>query len=486
MALGGITPGVIAGGKEIYDRAAASFSPEAAKDKIMAALLKRSGLTADDLAARLQGAQDDGQSMFMAADALELPGQRVMSTAARTPNEGRKAVVDALRNRQSDQGRRVAADLTDASGTNLTAEQYQQMLRAQRSADAARNYAPVMDDVTAIDVSPAVDRANRAISPLADRLANVNDAVPTDLAARAPIEAAERSIRDPIREAVREARSYLASDNLTVTNVEKAFRAKTNIDQMINKARENGQGGQVDALMPIQEALDDALARTSSQYASARDAYRTASQRVDAVDVGRDMASGRRRVEDNLAAFGALPDEEAQQAARIGYFDPKIAQAASTKGKMPDVARQFTSDSMRQELPAFASPGRADQLMRRLDRENTMTDTAQIALGGSKTADNMSDIADSAIDPGVVSNVIRGNFKEALLSALTQTANAAKGMPPSVVERMIPALMETNPQAARDLFSKSAQTMKLSDETRARIIAALLGSGATVPARIAP
>jgi hypothetical protein len=484
--LGGVTPAVIAGGKEIFDRAMASYGPEAAKDKIMAALLKRSGLTADDLAARLQGAQDDGQNMYMAADALELPGQRVMSTAARTPNDGRKGVVDALLSRQMDQGRRVAADLQDASGSVLTAEQYQQLLRSRRAEDAARNYAPVMEDTSAINVSEPVRLANRAISPVADNLATTRGDLATDLASRAPIEAAERSIRDPIREAVREARSYLASDNLTVTNVEKAFRAKTNIDQMIAKATENGQGGQVEALMPVRDALDEALAATSQQYAAARDAYRTASQRVDAVDTGRELARGRNRVDDTLSTFGALPDEEAQQAARVGYFDPKIAQAETTKGKMPDVARQFTSDSMRRELPSLAYPGRGDQLMRRLARENTMTDTAQTALGGSKTADNLSDIGDSALDPGVVSSFISGNWKNAIVSALSQTANAARGMPPSVVEKLIPALMETNPQAAQELFSASAKNIALSDETKAKIVSALIAAGAPVPARAVP
>lgn len=486
MAIGGLTPGLIAGGKELYDRASASFSPEAAKDKIMAALLRKSGLTADDLAARLQGAQDDGQDMFMAADAMELPGQRIMSTAARTPNEGRKTVVDALLSRQMDQGRRVAADLTDASGSNLTADQYRQMLTAQRSEDAARNYAPVMDDMNPLNVTPAVEQANRAISPVADMRANIRGDVPTDLAARAPIEDAEASIRDPIRQAVKEARSYLASDNLTVTNVEKAFRAKTNIDQMIAKATENGQGGQVQALMPVRDALDEALAASSPQYSSARDAYRTASQRVAAVDTGRELAKGRNRVNDTLSTFGALPDDEARQAARVGYFDPKIAAAETTKGKMPDVARQFTSDSMRQELPAIAVPDKADQLMRRLGRENTMSDTAQIAIGGSKTADNFSDMADSTLDPGVASNLLRGNFKEAILSALTKSVNAAKGMPPNVVERLIPALMETSPQAAQELFSASAKNMQLSDETRAKIISALMSTGATVPGRVSP
>ena len=483
--LGGVTPLAVSAAKGLYDRATAAFSPESARDRIMAALLRKSGMTADDLERSLQGAQDDAQGMFTTADALELPGQRILSTTVRTPNDARKAVADALKSRQMDQGRRVAADLEDASGSMLTADQYRQLLSSRRAEDASRNYAPVMEDMNPINVTPAVSEANRRISPVAEMRANIRGDVPTDIAARAPIEDAEAAIRDPIRQALKEARSYLAADNLTVTNVEKAFRAKTNIDQMIDKATENGQGATVNALIPVRDALDNALASTSPQYASARDAYRAQSGVIDAIDVGREMARPRRRVADNLATFGALPDDASQQAARVGYFDPKIAAAETNTGTMTNSARPFVSEAMRQELPAFSAPGQGDLLMRRLGRENTMSETANLALGGSKTADNTADMIDTGIDPGVAAALLQGRFKDAAWSALAQTGAMAKGMPPSVIERLAPVLMETNPAMARQLFSESAQAMNLSDQARARVVAALLASGGSAIPRMA-
>ena len=89
-------------------------------------------------------------------------------------------------------------------------------------------------------------------------------------------------------------------------------------------------------------------------------------------------------------------------------------------------------------------------------------------------------------EPGILSALARGSIKDAVLSAVTKAANSARGLPPNVIERLIPALMETNPAYARELFSKSAQDMALSDQMRARMVAAMLSSGAAVPARIAP
>ena len=246
MAVGGaippLTAGISAVGKPLVAPLLARLRPDQYAAAAVGEGVKRSGREIDDIARIMQGARMDGQDGFMVADAMGNAGQRMLSTVTRTPNDARQGVAEALMSRQMDQGRRVAGALHDASGSPMTASQYEQALTQQRSANAGRNYAPVEQDVNPINVSRPVSIANRTISPAADNVATSTGAVPTDLAARAGIEAGEAAIRDPIREAVKTARSYLASDTLTVTNVEKAFRAKTNIDQMIAKATEEGRG----------------------------------------------------------------------------------------------------------------------------------------------------------------------------------------------------------------------------------------------------
>lgn len=453
LAMGAAAPAAIAGvsavAKPLIAPVMARIRPDEYASTAIGEGLQRSGSSIENIARALTAARADGQDVFTVADAMGNAGQRMLSTVVRNPNDARQAVVDALIGRQMDQGRRVAGALGDASGSVMSAQRFTDIARASRGADANINYAPVSIDPRAIDVSPAVAAANRAISPVADNIAAATGAVPTDLRARAGIEAGEAAIRDPIRNALKEARSYLAADSLTVTNVEKAFRAKTNIDAMIAKAVENGQGAMADALGPIQRQLDEALARTSPQYARARDAYSAASSTIDAVDIGRGMASPRNRSEDTIQAFRRLTPDQ-QHAARIGYFDPMISRAESAAGTMTNSARPFISDSMRRELPALAAPGQADRLTGRLAREARMSETAGAALGGSKTADNLADAAEMAkFDPGVMTSLMRGRPIEAIVAAVSKGSNEAKGLPPRVIERIARVLMETDPDAAR-------------------------------------
>lgn len=449
---GAAAPAVVAGvsavGKPLVAPLMARLRPEEYANSAIGEAMKRSGMSADEIAASLAAAQRDGQTSFTIADAMGNSGQRMLSTVARNPNDMRQPVVEGLISRQMDQGRRVAGALNDASGSVMSAQRLTDLAKASRSVDAGINYGPVSREIAPINVTPAVSAANRAISPFADNVATAAGAVPTDLAARAGIEAGEAAIRDPIRNALKEARSYLASDKLTVTNVEKAFRAKTNIDMMISKAIDNKQGALAEALQPIQKQLDDALARTSKQYAAARDAYNAASGVIDAVDIGRTMASPRNRTEDTLRAFRHLPADQ-QHAARVGYFDPLIARAESAAGSSTDSARPFLSESMRQELPALAAPGQADSLVRRLGRETTMSETARAALGGSKTADNLADAAEMAkFDPGVMQSLMRGRPVEAVFAALSKVRNEAGGLPPRVIEQVGRVMIETNPAEA--------------------------------------
>lgn len=456
-ATGGVfglaTPAAIAGVSAVAKPLVAPIMARLRPDEYAATAigegLERSGSSIDDIARALAAARADGQDVYTVADAMGNAGQRMLSTVARNPHNERQAVVDALIGRQMDQGRRVAGALQDASGTPLTANQFTQLAQQARATEAGRNYAPVAAEVSPIDVSPAVALANRGVSPAADTVATAAGAVPTDLAARRGIEAGEAAIRDPIREAIKTARSYLASDTLTVTNVNKAFRAKTNIDDMIADAAANQRGGVVEALTPIRNALDEALARTSPQYARARDAYAAASRPIEAVETGRNMASPRSRTQDVISSFGAM-DAPQQNAARIGYFDPMIARAESAAGTMSNSARPFLSDSMRRELPVLASPGQGDRLTSRLAREARMSETAGAALGGSKTADNLADAAEMAkFDPGVMTSLMRGRPIEAIVAAVSKGRNEAKGLPPRVIERIARVMIETDPDAAR-------------------------------------
>ncbi len=491
FVLGAIAPPFVAGvskvSSPVLNAIAARRDPATAASRAIMERMRSAGVTPQMAQQQISEAAADGQPMFTLADAMGHAGGRAMTPVTRTPNDARQMVVDFLMGRQTGQGGRVASHLQDASGSSLTAAQNKSMMEASRAAAAERNYAPVKADNSAIDVSNPVDVANRAISPMASAIGDAQGWQPTNLAARSGIEAGEGVIRDPIRSAIKEARSYLAADNLTVTNVEKAFRAKTNIDQMIAAATDKKQGALVSELLPMQKALDDALARTSKQYAFARDSYKAASQPIDAIDLGRGLAAPRVRSEDALNTFGALPDKASQDAARIGYFDPLISRAEGTAGTMTNSVRPLSSEKYKTELPQFAAPGKGDQLTRRLDREQKMFETNSAGLGGSRTADNLADAADSSmLDTSMIGNIMSGNFKGAGLQLALKAGNKFAGRSPAVLDNMGKMLTATDPSSIGKMLALAQMQQQASDKVRAQIAAMLMGVGIPAATRLLP
>lgn len=415
--------------------------PAGYANRQVARAVSESGLSTQEIADRILQANAEGQGVFTLADAMDNAGQRLLSTVARGPGEGRTKAVQALESRQGDQGRRLSTALQEAFDAPKTAEQTRAEMVANANFEAGRNYAPVKRETIPIDVSAPVAIANRAISPAADNLARSLGALPTDIGARAGIEAQEAVLRDPIGNMLKEARAYLAAPTLTRSNVNQAFRAKTNIDMMIAKATDNNQGAAVAELIPVKEALDEALARTSSSYASARDAYKVAQRRIEALDLGKLIGSKPGRPEDAIRQFNALPEAEAQAAFRKGYIDPQIS-GVQNAAFGTNKARALTSDAMRQELDAFAVPGRAAKLRRQTGREQTMFQTRNAALGNSKTAENLADDSALSIDPSVIGHIFSGNYTGAARQLVQSGSNLLNGNTAEVRSRLADILLQ--------------------------------------------
>ena len=410
----------------------AQINPRGFAERQIARGVTESGRSTAEIANDVAQAAREGQGAYTLADAMGNPGQRLLSTVTRAPGEGRTMAVQALDARQGDQGRRLATALRDGFDAPHTAEQARADMIESANFEAGHNYAPVKRETMPIDVSVPVSIANRAISPAADNIARAQGAIPTDLAARTGIETSEAALRDPIGAALKEARSYLAAPTLTLSNVNQAFRAKTNIDMMISKATTDGKGALVEELVPIKNALDDALANTSSNYAAARDAYRLAQARIKALDLGKLLGSRPGRPEDAIRQFSDLPDRAAQTAFRRGYVDPFIRDAQNAAGLGTNKARTLTSPAVQEEFSAFVAPGRGDKLTRQIAREQTMFETRNAAMGGSKTADNLNDHAAMSVDPHLVGQIVTGNWSGAARSVISAGSNAITGNTPAV------------------------------------------------------
>lgn len=416
----------------------------------IAEAVARSGRSATDVADDLARATAEGQPQYMVADALGNSGQRMLSGIVRAPGDGRQAVVEALQARQAGQGRRIQNALTEGFGSPQTAQQTEAATRALRSTDAAANYGAARSGAGTVDPT-------RAIAAADEFLGTAGSLPRTNIA------------DDSVEGAVRRARSFLTDGDNVVSDFDTAFRAKIELDNMIDNAR-----GTIQArLIPIRDALDESLENSSSAYRNARDTYRQQSQSLEAVQTGRDAAM-RGRVEDTIPRFQGMTAEQ-QQGFRAGYGDSYIADVQKAAGPMTNKARPLISDATAAEFPAFATPGQGDQLVRRIGREQRMFETTNQALGGSRTADNLADTADAGgFDPTIIGNIVSGNWTSAIKTALSQSSSAISGRNQQTRDIIARMLMETNPtEAGRTLANAITRGQRI-DNAQQRVIQALI------------
>lgn len=447
-------------GRNAMGWASATVNPEGFAQRQLARALAESGMTPSRVAQEVAAGNAAGQP-YTIADALGNPGQRMLSNVARAPGIGRTQVVDFLDARQGDQGRRLAAILAEGFDAPQTAAQTRTAMETARRNTANINYGDARASAGAVDVTPAIREADNFLEPGVTRLMNPGNNIADDT----------------VEAAVRRARAFLTDGRSQITDFTGAHRAKMELDAMIEGARPTVQR----QLIPIRNALDNALAASSQPYAQASNQFRQQSQAIDAVDTGR-AAATRGRPEDTMAAFGALTPE-AQQGFRVGYVDPLIEKAQGAAFGV-NKARDFTSLSAQAELPYFAAQGpsanpnlmttRPQEMMGAIGRENRMFQTRAEATGNSKTAENLMDMQSTGVDPvGVLGNLAGGNYATALRNLMGRSSGTLSGYTPQVREQLARLLLAGDGATLEPMLRQIAGN----DEARRRLLASYL-SGA--------
>jgi len=461
-AVGGLARPVIDAGSSIVRSLGglAGIGNQTRANSAIAEALSRSGRSATDVTDDLSRAAQDGQPEFMVADALGNSGQRMLSGVARSPGDMRQTIAETLQSRQAGQGRRLQNALVEGFGAPQTAQQTDEALRALRSSDAAVNFGAARASAGAVDPTAAIGRADEFLGTggSLDRT-NIRD--------------------DSVEGVVRRARALLTDGDNIVSDFDTAFRAKVEMDSMIDSGNPTVQR----QLIPIRNELDGALERSSDDYANARNTFRQQSQAIEAANTGRDAAM-RGRVEDTIPQFNAMrPDQ--QQAYRAGYVDPLIADIQKAAGPMTNRARPLISDATAQEFPAFAAPGQGPQMMDRIGREQTMFQTGAQALGGSRTADNLSDIADvQSFDPTMIGALLTGNIKGAALQGLQLGINTLQGRNSQTRDIIARALLESSPTRANAALSEAVASGARLTQAQESIVRALISGGAATAPRL--
>jgi hypothetical protein len=457
-AQGGLLGGIAGGGttgalgllgsavSPIVSNIRARMNPEGYGNSQIARAVVESGRTPQQIMDDVALATREGQGMFTVADAMGNPGQRMLSTVTRSPGRGRTDAVEFLEQRQAGQGRRVAGSLAEGFDAPRTAEQTRTRMTQARDAEGDIAYEAARQGAAPVDVSRVVARIDQTLSPGVNQLARPASGI----------------ANDSIEGALEGVRAKLTDGRSVQTNFEALQRVRADLRDTIDTAVQTGKGNRARMLGHVLRDLDAAMEAASPGFRQANRNFAQASTDIDAIATGR-TAAMRGRPEDTIPAFRQL-SARGQDAHRAGYADPLI-EAAQTAPIGANKARPLTSDAFRDEVAAMAPQRTQAQMMRRIGRENTMFETRNAALGGSKTADNLADEAAMGIDPTFVTNILSGNWGGALRSALAAGGNALSGNTAAVREHVGRILLQrgqnANPQALQAMLDEAVRRIEM-------------------------
>jgi hypothetical protein len=414
----------------IVSNISARLNPERFAQRQVARAISESGQTPEQIGRSVTDAAAEGQPEYTVGDAMGNAGQRMLSTVARAPGEGRTAVVDALEGRQGTQGRRISNALAEGFDSPQTAAQTETSLTGARDATANAEYGAVRSDAQPVDVVGTLNHIDSIIGTEPGQvLSQPNDSI------------------ESVLSGFRQRLARVNPDDFAAVQ-----RIRGEMADQAQNARQNGYGNRARLIGGAVRQLDSAMEDASAGHLAANRNFAQASRNIDAVDQGR-AASMRGRTEDTIPAFQGLP-AEGQRAFRAGYVDPLIADAQGA-AVGANKARPLLNDARRDEAAAMA-PGNP-LMQRRIGREQTMFETRQTALGGSKTMDNQNDHAAMAIDPhlvGAIGHILHGNVGGAVASVGRLAANGWTGNTPEVRQQVARILLQRAPTMNRTALEK--------------------------------
>lgn len=457
-------------------------------NRALGTAIERSGKTPDRIRAEIAQALAEGQPEYVVADALGNPGQRALSGLARRPGDGRREIVDFLENRQMGQGRRLSGEVADqlapgkaiqpgtavaipgqlpprgprdvllGTGPNVTGQGLEANLRAARSGEADALYGAARAGAQPVDVRGALAAIDDRLAPMQGSGVK-GDGIDARLASyRARLSAPQSAMREG--ETARE-----------LSDFDRVLGVKQDLQDDIGAAIRAGRNNEARLLKQVEAQLDSALEASSGPYRAANDKFRDASKVIDSVDLGRQATGPRVRTADTAAQIGALTPEQ-KAAFGVGYGDRLLGHIENAAPGV-DKTRNLTDMKVKSDLGQLARD--PERLGRFVDRERTMFETRRQAIGGSQTADNMADGAESAgFDASAIGNLLTGNFRTGAQQLVAAVTQAAKGENAETRQMIARALLSRDPGPA--LATAVAQVKK--DGTRKAIADAIATAAA--------
>jgi len=376
--------------------------PRGTAERKVAETLRNSGKSADEITNSITNAKNLGQEDFVLADAMGKEGQRLLTGVAKQPGAARPAINDFLNARQMNSADRVSNFIDDSFGTSATGKQAAAALRQEAQTNAAPLYKAANEfpiqmtpETKAFLSDPIAQSAlerGLKIQRLEDLAANPGTHNPANFSG-----ANFKSIGS----------SPASGDMRTLDAV------KRGIDDLLEGYRDpttgrlnlNGEGRAIDT---YRRAFLDHLDSINPNYSAARQAYAGPAAEAGAIPFGR-RAATTGRAADNIDTFNKLSPTE-QLGFRTGYADSLQGQLERARPGADQAAR-FTPNKIQQEIDRFAtSPDAASRFKNQVQNEQLMHSTRNQALGGSSTAENLADMANTEAAVNMASKAATGSW----------------------------------------------------------------------------
>lgn len=437
VGIGGIAPSVIGalswGARKGADLASGGIdamvgrASQGRANRSVMDMMRKAGVSVDQAADDVARAAREGQPEFRLMDAAGIAGQRRASGIVRSGGDGSEEIAQFLRQRQMDQADRVGGFVDDAFGLGGgTAAKTRETLNASRKATNNANYAAAREGAGPVNLSDAVGTIDALMKR--DPLLGESALTKTDMGSR-----------------LSALRGKLTKGGSQLIDFDTVLNVKEDLGATIGALRRSGKEIPPD-IAQVYGALDAALANASDAYRVANDAALAGRKVVGAVDEGAAMSGRGMRAGDTVPRFqGMTPDERA--AARVGYGDRAMARIEANSSPTANVAKPFTSTKAATEADAMTVDPR---LFRdRIAREGAMWETQNRALGGSRTADNLSDVTDIGVmaDMGrATRDALTGRIGNAIGTVARYAGNAASGQNEATRTLIARILMSSDPK----------------------------------------
>lgn len=436
--VGGALPLAMAGGKAAYNAVRDPFSGivDALTDKAstrrtntaLSRIMDTSGMTPAQVDAALDAARRAGVEGMTAADVMGGPGARALNGLARAGGDPADEIIDYLTSRQAAQPERVAGYVEDAFDLGgSSAKRLRDAATKVRTDTANINFPSARANARPVDIRSAVGVIDDYIGPTAN--------APTKPGA---IEKTLKKYRDMLA-------GVQGDEAFELSNFDRVFKIRQEVRDAADAAFARNRGALGAELKKLRVALDEALEGASDEYRGAMDAFRDQSRVIDAFDTGAASARPGQRGVDTLDIVGGMTPEQ-RKAAGVGYGDRMLSMIEGNSSPTANRAKMFGSPKREMEVGALAAD--PAKFKRQMSLENDMWKMFSEATQGSRTANNLADMADVAEQSTGILGLLRGGAPTSrglIGSAIDKVLPIAKGQNEATRRKIAEALLATDP-----------------------------------------